>query len=85
MFDLVDDLFNGRDIKRTFMKVLDHPWALQSDLDVLILAPLEELKTLETLCERGLKIMSLHCDDIDPRIPIDFCATLGWEFCRQEN
>jgi hypothetical protein len=84
------DLFNSRGIQYILIKILDYPYALMSDLDILILNPSEELKALEQLSNTGfktfefrllahpLKLMSLKMDDNDPRISVDFYPAPAW-------
>ena len=84
------DLFNSRGIQYTLIKILDYPYALMSDLDILPLDPLEELKAVEQLINNGfeifefrllahpLKIMSLKMDDSDPKISVDFYPAPAW-------
>mgnify|MGYP001067715692 CR=1 FL=1 len=87
---LVCTLFDARCVQYVLIKALNHPWAMATDLDFLILDPPNELRALETLHEEGysffgfrllahpLKIMSVGEEEGDTRIQIDFYPEPEW-------
>lgn len=90
MLTFICDLFNSQGIQYTLIKILDYPYARMSDLDILILDPLEELKAVEQLANKGfkifgfrllahpLKIMALKINDSNPKVCVDFYPAPAW-------
>lgn len=57
---MISQLFSENDVKHVYIKMLNLPWALMTDLDVLPLNPEEELKALEILHKLGFNLFQFR-------------------------
>jgi len=91
LFKFTVQLFKSQDVQYVFIKLLNYPWAIMDDLDVLPLNATEELKALEALHKLGfelfqfrllahpLKIMAVEAEaNVEQKISVDFYPELLW-------
>jgi hypothetical protein len=60
LLNFTSKLFRKHDIVCVFIKILNSPWSTMTDLDVLPLNVLEEIKALEILSESGFKLFQFR-------------------------
>jgi hypothetical protein len=91
LLSFTSELFRNYNIVYVFIKILNIPWAIMTDLDVLPLDVLEEIKALEILSELGfnlfhfrllshpLKIMAAkNLQTGEPSVTVDFYPKPMW-------